>query len=110
MSPAFVQEQEHKPQLAKEIEGTTAPIEELQKSFPSAETVGKQIIAKVNRGDFAIAEDSWESSLLFANMVGPSPKRGWGFFDSFFAIIVGLFVWPILRRRFDHMASRDGKN
>jgi len=96
-----------KPQLTKEIEGTTAPIEELKKRFPSAETVAKQIIVQVGKGEFAIAEDSYESSLLFANMVGPSPKRGWGIFDSFFAVILGLFVWPILRRRFDAMASRD---
>ncbi|ORY07382.1 hypothetical protein BCR34DRAFT_626446 [Clohesyomyces aquaticus] len=99
ISEAFVPEQEHVPQLTKEIEGTTGPIDELIKNFSSGEKVARQIIV----------QDSWESSLIWANMVEPSPKRGWGISDSFFAIIVGLFVWPILRRRFDGMARADGR-
>lgn len=65
------------------------------------------IVDSVERGNFALCEDSMESGLLFANMIGPSPKRGLGVLDSLLAIVMGLFVWPILRRRWDRMCKED---
>ncbi len=81
---------------------------ELEQRFPSAEKVARGIIAGVERGDFALCDDSMVSSLLFANMIGPSPKRGLGIRDSLLATVVGLFVWPVLRRRWDKMCKKDG--
>ena len=108
ISPAFLEEQKSKPKLTKRIEGTTGSRAELEQRFPSAEKVAQRIIAGVERGDLALCDDSMESGLLFANMIGPSPKRGLGVLDSLLAIIVGLFVWPLFRRRWDKMCKQDG--
>lgn len=81
---------------------------ELEQRFPSAEKVAQRIIAGVARGDFALCDDSVESGLLFTNMIGPSPKRRLGFRDSLSATVVGLFVWPVFRYRWDKMCKEDG--
>ena len=67
-------------------------IEELEQRFPSAEKVAQGIIDGMERGDFALCDDSVESGLLFANMISPSPKRGLGLLDSLLATVIGLFV------------------
>lgn len=108
ISPAFFEEQELKPELTKRLEGTTGSMAELEKRFPSAESVALGIITGVARGDFALCDDSIESSLLFANMIGPSPKRCLGVRDSFLAIVIGLFVWPVFRRRWDKLCKKEG--
>ena len=108
ISPAFAEEQESKPGLTKRMEGTTGSMAELERRFPSAEKVARGIIDGVARGDFALCDDSTESGMLFANMIGPSPKRGLGVQDSFLAVVIGLFVWPVLRRRWDKMCKEDG--
>lgn len=108
ISPAFLEEQKLKPELTKRMEGTTGSTAELEHRFPSAEKVAQKIIAGVERGDFALCNDSMESSLLFANMIGPSPKRGLGVLDSLLATVVGLLVWPVFRRRWDKMCKKDG--
>ena len=108
ISPALLEEQKSKPELTKRMEGTTGSMAELEQRFPSAEEVAQGIIAGVERGDFALCDDSMESGLLFANMIGPSPKRGLGVLDSVLATVVGLFVWPVFRRRWDKMCKQDG--
>jgi len=107
ITQSFFQEQEKKPEVTKRIEGTVGSVAELEKKFPSAQKVAGQIVEGVARGDFALCDDSMESSLLFANMIGPSPKRGLGILDSILALVIGLFVWPFLRRRYDYMYRRD---
>ncbi|KAL9119243.1 MAG: hypothetical protein Q9187_004203 [Circinaria calcarea] len=107
ITTAFLEEQISKPELTKRIEGTTGTRAELEQRYPSAEQVAQGIIAGVARGDFAICDDSMESGLLFANMIGPSPKRGRGVVDSLLAIVMGLFIWPFLRSRWDKMCKRD---
>lgn len=93
----------------KRMEGTTGSMTELEQRFPSAEKIARGIIAGIERGNFAICDDdSMESGVLFANMIGPSPKRGLGLIDSLLATVVGLFVWPVLRRRWDSMCKQDG--
>lgn len=96
ISPAFVEEQKLKPALTKRMEGTMGSIAELERRFPFAEKVAQKIIAGVERGDFVLCDDSMES------------KRGLGVRDSFLAIVVGLFVWPVFRRRWDKMCKEDG--
>lgn len=109
ISESFIEEQERKPALTKRIEGTTGAISELEKKFPSAEKMAGKILAGVQSGDFAVCDDSVESGLFWANMVGTSPKRGWGVVDSLYAFVVGLFVWPVLRRYFDSLCRADGE-
>ena len=108
VTPAFLEEQKLKPELTKRMEDTTGSMAELEQRFPSSKAVAQKIINGVERGDFALCDDSMESSLLFANMIGPSPKRGLGVLDSLLAVVVGLFVWPFLRRRWDRMCKEDG--
>ena len=109
ITPGFIEEQKLKPELTKRMEGTVGSIAELKQQYPSAEKVARGIIAGMEKGDFALCDDSMESGLLFTNMIGPSPKRGLGVIDSVLAISIGLFIWPIFRRRWDKMCKEDIK-
>ncbi|RHZ55809.1 uncharacterized protein CDV56_104290 [Aspergillus thermomutatus] len=111
ISPGFVLEQDTKPDLTKRIQGTNvATFAELEEKFPSSEKVARGIIARVDKGDFIICEDSLAASLLFTNMVGLSPKRGLGIVDSLLSVVMGWFVVPVLRRRWERMCREDGSN
>jgi 3-dehydrosphinganine reductase len=109
VSPGFRQEQETKTLLTKRIQGTNKTIAELEAQFPSSEKVASLIIAAVDRGDFIICEDSLAASLLFTNMIGSSPKRGWGIADSLLSPVMGWFAWPFLRWKWEAMTIEDGK-
>jgi 3-dehydrosphinganine reductase len=106
-SPQFLASQSLKPDLTKRREGTNEPIDELAKKVPTAKKVAEGIIRAVERGDFALCDDPLESSLLFANMIRSSPKRGLGVVDSVLSIVMGLFVWPVVRRRWESMCRQD---
>ncbi|EAW13629.1 putative short chain dehydrogenase/reductase family oxidoreductase [Aspergillus clavatus NRRL 1] len=109
ISPGFVLEQDTKPNLTKRIQGTdVATFAQLEAKFPSSEKVARGIIARVEKGDFIICEDSLAASFLFTNMVGLSPKRGLGIVDSLMGVVVGWLVVPILRRRWERMCRQDG--
>ncbi|KAF7184323.1 hypothetical protein CNMCM7691_005075 [Aspergillus felis] len=111
ISPGFVLEQDTKPDLTKRIQGTdVATLAELEKKFPSSENVARGIVARVDKGDFIICEDSLAASLLFTNMIGLSPKRGLGIVDSLLSVVMGCFVVPVLRRRWERMCREDGSN
>ena len=107
ITPGFLEEQKLKPVLTKRMEGTMGSTAELKQRYPSAEEVARLVVVGVERGDFALCDDSTESGLLFANMIGPSPKRGFGIIDSVMATVVGLFIWPVLRRRWDRLCKED---
>ncbi len=109
-TPAFAEENRRKPEVLKRIEGTTGSAAEVAKRFPSSEKVARQIVAAVDKGEFAICDDSLGSAMLFANMVGPTPKRGLGIIDSFLSVVIGLIVWPLLRRRWDAMHRKEGSH
>lgn len=81
--PAFLEEQKRKPEPTKRIEGTTGSTADLERKFLSSEKMAQGIIAGVERGDFALCNDSVESGLLFVNMIGPSPKGSLGVLDCF---------------------------
>ncbi|KAF4212325.1 hypothetical protein CNMCM6805_000305 [Aspergillus fumigatiaffinis] len=111
ISPGFVLEQDTKPDLTKRIQGTNvATFAELEEKFPSSQKVAEGIVARVDKGDFIICEDSLSASLLFTNMVGLSPKRGLGIVDSLLSVVMGWFVVPVLRRRWERMCREDGSN
>ena len=97
-----------KPKTTKRVEGTTRSTAELKRRFASVKKMAGGIIADVARGDFALCDDSVESGFLFANMIGPSPKRRLGVRDPLLATVVALSVWPALRRRWDKMSKDDG--
>ncbi|KAJ8109105.1 hypothetical protein OPT61_g7697 [Boeremia exigua] len=102
---SFVEEQKHKPQLTKEMEGTAGDAAALAKKLPSAKKVADYIVSQIDTSDFAIC-DSIESSALFANMVGPSPKRGFGVVDSLLGVLVQFIIWPLQRRQWDSMCRK----
>jgi 3-dehydrosphinganine reductase len=109
VSPGFYQEQQTKTALTKRMQGLEGTLDELVARYPSSEQVALGIMDAVNKGEFIICKDSTSASLLFTGMQGPSPKRGFGVFDSVMGVIVGWFVWPLLRRRWDHMCREDGR-
>ena len=112
MSPGFMLEMETKTPLNKRIQGVDpdADVSRLASRYPSSDQVATSIISAVEKGEFVICPASFVSWVLFSNMVGPSPKRGFGIIDSLMSIFVGWIVWPILRRRWEAMCTDDGVN
>lgn len=109
VSPGFILEQETKTALTKRIQGTDRSIAVLGAKFPSSKKVASLIIAAVDKGEYAICEDSLAASFLFTGMIGPSPKRGWGIADSLLSVITVLFIWPFLRWKWEIMTREDGE-
>lgn len=109
ITDSFIEEQIKKPELTKRLEGTLGPISSLQNRFPSATKIALIIIDGVKRGDFAICDSSFESNVFWANMVGMSPKRGWGIVDSILGVLGGCFLGPVTRWYFDSLCKEDGK-
>lgn len=105
ISDAFFEEQKGKPLLTKQIEGTVGTPEEMMKKHPSAKKMTDIILAGVAKGDFAICDESVESPLLFANMVGVTPKRGLGVIDSIIGILM-IFAWPVGRLYWDGLCKK----
>ncbi|EDU46129.1 conserved hypothetical protein [Pyrenophora tritici-repentis Pt-1C-BFP] len=85
--PGFYQEQQTKTALTKRMQGLEGTLEELVARYPSSEQVALGIVDAVNKGEFIICKDSSSASLLFTGMQGPSPKRGFGVFDSLMGVI-----------------------
>jgi 3-dehydrosphinganine reductase len=96
-------EQDTNTELTKRIQGTDHTLSELQKRVPSSEKVAALLISAVDKGDFIICNDSWNSFFLFTNMIGSSPKRGLGIVDSVVGAMIGWIVLPTLRRKWDRM-------
>jgi 3-dehydrosphinganine reductase len=105
ISPSFISEQKTKPQLTKQIEGTSAHLSELTNKLHNAKQVADAIIVAVDKGEFVICTEL-EASLLFGGMVGVSPRRGFGIVDSILVLLSGIF-WPLLRWWCDWMVTKD---
>jgi 3-dehydrosphinganine reductase len=108
VSPGFMKEQETKVHLNKTIQGLHQPIEKLVAKFPSSEKVASMIIKAVDRGDFIITY-SLEQHALFANMMGASPKRGWGIVDTLLQPLMSWFIMPYFRRKWESITKKDGE-
>ncbi|KAE8147813.1 NAD(P)-binding protein [Aspergillus avenaceus] len=106
LSESLLQEQEVKPGLLKELEGTDMPVDELKKNKPSARAVAKKIIRGVELGKTYIPVD-FQTELLLNNMRGPSP-RFWILWDFFLGIMASL-VWWVFRVDFDRKTRRFGE-
>jgi 3-dehydrosphinganine reductase len=108
VSPGFVLEQNTKTPLTKRIQGLSGQtLDELKAKYPSSEKVAGLVIAAVDRGDFVICDGFPISSLLFTNMVGLTPKRGWGILDSMLGVLTGWFIIPYFRRKWEAETKRD---
>ncbi|KAK2736917.1 short chain dehydrogenase reductase family [Colletotrichum kahawae] len=108
MTDAFLDEQKTKPDLTKRIESSDGPIEKLKTKMLSAEYVAEYIVKGVAKGDFALVSD-FDTEVLWSNMVGSSPKRGFGLVDSILGLLSGFLVWPILRFIWTRMCTQTQK-
>ncbi|KAK2007434.1 short chain dehydrogenase [Colletotrichum eremochloae] len=105
MTEAFMDEQKTKPELTKRIESSDGPLEKLQSKIPSAEFIAEYIVERVAKGDFAVVSD-FDTEVLWSNMLGSSPKRGFGFVDSVLGLLSGFLVWPVLRYTWTRMCTQ----
>ena len=108
VSPGFMKEQATKVHLNKTIQGLHQPIESLVAKFPSSEQVASMIIKAVDRGDFIVTY-SLEQHALFANMMGASPKRGWGVVDTLLQPLMSWIIMPYFRRQWESLTRKDGE-
>ncbi|KAE8394833.1 hypothetical protein BDV23DRAFT_146479 [Aspergillus alliaceus] len=98
LSESFLQEQEHKSDLTKAIEGTDMSRSELELNMPTARQVAGKIIQGLELGKTYISVD-FQTELLLNNMRGPSP-RFWIVYDFVLGVFASL-VWWIFRIWFD---------
>ncbi|KAL4966465.1 putative steroid dehydrogenase [Aspergillus stella-maris] len=100
-SEGFYEEQKNKPQLLKEMEGTTA-----DEGGLTTKRIAEITIQGLQKGQFFINMDG-DTDLLMNNMRGPSPRdspiRDW------IVGLVGSLAWPFYRVKFDKMTVRHGK-
>ncbi|KAI1173517.1 putative short chain dehydrogenase/ reductase [Nemania sp. FL0916] len=109
ISPGFYLEQNTKTSLTKRMQGTDMSLEALEAKYPSSDEIAALIVTGVDRGEFIICDKSLAISLLFTNMIGPSPKRGLGILDSLLGLLTSWILFPILRRRWEAMTRDDGR-
>lgn len=107
ITPTFLEEQKNKPELTKRLEGTTGGLKELEKQFPYAEKIASEIVAAVASEDFAVMDKRMDLQLLWANMIGPSPRRGLGIVDALLTILMSFFLFPFVRRGWDKTCKGD---
>ncbi|KAF9772861.1 hypothetical protein IL306_009404 [Fusarium sp. DS 682] len=105
ISPSFMDEMSNKPELTKELDGTTAPMSELMTKLHSSRQVADYIIKGVDKNEFVICSE-YEAALLFAAMTGTSPKRGVGFVDSVVSV-VAVVAGPVIRKWLDAKVAKD---
>lgn len=105
VTPTFIEEQKHKPPLTKRIEGTHV---EDESRFPPADKIAPEIVAAVATGDFAVTDTRLEPQVLWANMMGSSPRRGWGVVDSLLALLMWI-VFPFIRRDIEKKCLGDAQ-
>lgn len=106
MTETFAQEQQYKPELAKMMEKSNAPLEELRKKTETAASVAKKCVGGLEAGEFFTTVD-FEGQLLLNNMRGPSPRD-----HSVYDVVVGWIatvVWSFVRRSFDKQTVRYGR-
>ncbi|RYP70801.1 hypothetical protein DL771_005176 [Monosporascus sp. 5C6A] len=113
ITPSFLEEQKSKPSLTKRIEGTeaigggsAADISALESRFPYAHKISPEIVAAVASNDFAVLDKRLEPQILWANMIGTSPRRGWGIVDCLLAFVMFL-VYSFVRRQMEKQCKGD---
>jgi 3-dehydrosphinganine reductase len=108
ITETFLVEQKTKPELCKRIEGTSSTeLSELEKHFPYASKIAPEIVANVLSNDFAVMDKRMDPQALWANMIGTSPKRGWGIVDSLLALLTGFLLIPRIRRDMERKCLGD---
>lgn len=96
----FIGEQKTKLELCKRIEGTFATdVASLAKRFPYASQIAPEIIAAVASDDFAVTDKRLDPQLIWTSGIGPSPRRGWGTFDTLLSFLATFVVMPSVRRK-----------
>ncbi|KAF9889905.1 hypothetical protein FE257_006777 [Aspergillus nanangensis] len=57
ITDAFVSEQQIKPELTKELEGTNRPVSELENRYDSADEIARKLVRGLERGRFLVCMD-----------------------------------------------------
>lgn len=111
ITPTFIEEQKHKPDLTKRFEGTTGELKDLEQSgkFPYAAEIASELVDAVAKGDFAVMDGRFEPQMCWGVSVGSSPKRGWGVWDTCLSVLASL-AWPLIRRTFEKDASGEASH
>ncbi|KAK3984265.1 hypothetical protein QBC44DRAFT_337297 [Cladorrhinum sp. PSN332] len=113
ITPTFIREQKSKPALTKRIEGTAGAenedAEEMRARFPLASKIAPEMVAGIAEGrdDFAVMDGRLEPQILWAGMVGSSPKRGWGVWDWFVGVMMHLVLYPSIRKGIEKECEGD---
>ncbi|EAS35854.3 uncharacterized protein CIMG_01208 [Coccidioides immitis RS] len=97
----FEKEQQKKPDLCKEIEGSDD-----EKNGMTSYAVAKGIIDGLKKNQYFIALDM-QTRLLLNNMRGPSPAESYVW--DWLLCIAASVVWPIFRRIFDRKTRIYGR-
>ncbi|KAF2679794.1 short chain dehydrogenase [Lentithecium fluviatile CBS 122367] len=105
ITDAALQTQTIKPELTKKFESSLGTPAELAKRYPSAEKIAIQIVEAAEKGDFAVMDSGANVQLIWANMMGTSPSRGWGIVDSVLAFLMGWVFWPSHRRWMERLCK-----
>jgi 3-dehydrosphinganine reductase len=108
ITPSFIEEQKHRPDLTKRLEGTVGDLDDLEKSgkFPTAEKIAPEILDAIEKGNFAVMDGRFESQFCWAVSIGSNPKRGWGIWDACLALLAYI-VWPFVRSSYEKEADGD---
>ena len=98
-SPGFQIENETKPSLTKDFEGTDVPLQ--------PEAVAEKTIVGLERGDYMITF-GWLGHLMKGASFGTSPVNGWGIVDTFW-VIAGWTIFRYVSWEFLHKSFSTGK-
>lgn len=97
---SFYEEQQQKPALTKQIEGSDNPTDGM-----TAGAVSKSLFAGLCRDHYLITTD-YQTWLLLNNMRGPSPPNN-GVLEWFVGLVASL-VWPFFRLMFERQTRNAG--
>jgi 3-dehydrosphinganine reductase len=107
ITSSLLEKLKHKPGLTKRIEETDGELADLERRFPYAEKIAPDIVAAVESNEFAVMDRQFIPQLLWANIIGSSPKRGWGIVHSILAFLSGYFIFPMVRRSIEKQCKED---
>lgn len=99
LSPGFEVEEQTKPGITKEIEGSDTP--------QTPEILAERAIKKLERGQYIIAIDTLGSLMRFGAL-GSSLRNNW-VVDTFMGMLVTLMVWPAVLVYFGGVIKKYGK-
>ena len=100
LTEAFAREQERKPEICKQLEGS----DDVENAM-TPKAVADALVAVIDQDNYLITMDM-QTRLLLNNMRGPSPADTYVW--DWILGLVASFVWPLYRRMFDRKTRQYG--